>query len=382
MDRRTLLRVVGAGAAGLAGCTSVGGPGNGGTETATETATASESGEGETTANGTGADSVQVKSVVTGLEVPWGAAWREGDLYLTERPGRVVRVPGGKGKASVVTDEFPDLRVSGEGGLLGLAFHPDDPVAYTYGTYRTGGDLENRVVRHAVDDDWRAETLLDGIPAANIHDGGRLLVDDDALYVTTGDSGDSKKAQQRDSLAGKVLRLTLDGDAHPDNPFDSEVFTWGHRNPQGLAVRGEELFSTEHGPSTDDEINLLEAGNNYGWPEARGTGEDRSRNEAFTYALASYTPTIAPGSATFYDGPIERWRGDFFFGTLAGRHLHRVRFDGREVVEQERLYEGEYGRLRTVFTGPDGHLYCTTSNRDGRGRANDGDDRVLRFTPG
>lgn len=193
--------------------------------------------------------------------------------------------------------------------------------------------------------------------------------------------GDAKRAQRRESLAGKVLRLALDGAAHPANPFDSEVFTRGHRNPQGLAFRGGDLFSTEHGPATADEINLLEAGNNYGWPEVKGEREGGDDDE-FTDPLVAYTPTVAPGSATFYDGPIEQWRGDFFFGTLAGRHLHRVRFDGRDAVEQERLYEGEFGRLRTVFAGPNGHLYCTTSNRDGRGNPSRGDDGVLRFASG
>lgn len=374
-NRRRILQTLGAGVVGgLAGCLS---PGQGG-ETDESPATGG-TGSAGSDSDGSGTNrNVRVDSVVTGLKVPWGADWRDGDLYLTERPGRLVRVPGGRGDAELVTEQFPDLRASGEGGLLGLAFHPDEPVAYTYGTYRTGGKTENQVRRHAVDDGWKSTVLLSGIPASNIHNGGRLLVHDDALYVTTGDAADSKLAQRKDSLAGKVLRLTLDGDAHPDNPFGSEVFTWGHRNPQGLAFRGDDLFSTEHGPSTDDEINVLEAGNNYGWPEVKGTGDG---DDEFTDPLTSYTPTIAPGSATFYDGPISAWQGDFFFGTLAGRHLHRVRFEGRKVVEQERLYEKEYGRLRTVFTGPGGHLYCTTSNRDGRGNPSKGDDRVLRFRP-
>lgn len=377
MDRRSLLRGIGAAAVGLAGCA---GPASDGSPTGTAGSDATDTADGTTggDATDTPTGEVRVESVATGLEVAWGADWRDGDLYLTERPGRVVRIPGGAGDPVVVTESFPDLRPTGEGGLLGLAFHPDDPVAFTYGTYAAGSGLENRILRHAVDDGWRAEPVLTGIPAASIHDGGRLLVHDGALYATTGDASDGDLAQNRESLAGKVLRLTLEGGTHPDNPFDSAVFTLGHRNPQGLAVRAGTLFSTEHGPDTDDEVNVLKAGNNYGWPEVKGTGG----GDRFTDPLATYTPPIAPGSAAFYDGPIERWRGDFFFGTLVGQHLHRVRFDGREVVEQERLYEGEYGRLRTAFTGPEGHLYCTTSNRDGRGRPSEGDDRVLRFTPG
>lgn len=382
MDRRSLLRGVGAATLGLAGCATPTAPetdGDDGTSEGSPTVTTDTT---DTTDGGAGTDTgtgdVRVESVVSGLRVPWGADWRDGDLYLTERGGRMVRIPGGAGDPDVVTDEFPNLRASGEGGLLGLAFHPGEPVAFTYGTYSDGGSPENRLLRHAVDDGWRAEAVLDGIPASRIHDGGRLLVHDDALYVTTGDASDGDRAQDRASLAGKVLRLTLDGEAHPDNPFDSEVFTWGHRNPQGLAFRDGTLFSTEHGPASDDEINVLEAGNNYGWPEVKGKGG----GDRFTDPVVAYTPTIAPASATFYDGPLAAWQGDFLFGTLAGQHLHRVRFEGREAVEQERLYEGEYGRLRTVFTGPDGHLYCTTSNRDGRGSPGEGDDRVLRFSPG
>lgn len=359
MRRRTLLQSAGLATLGLAGCMMP------------QTTPTGTSGSPSDTAD------VRVDSPVTGLTVPWGADWRDGDLYLTERGGQIVRVVGGEGNPEVVLDDFPDLRPAGEGGLLGLAFHPEEPVAFTYGTYKAGDTVENRLVRHAIDDDWRGEVVLDGIPAARIHDGGRLLVHGDALYVTTGDAGEKPSAQDPDSLAGKVLRLTLDAEPHPDNPSGGAVFTLGHRNPQGLAFRDDELFSTEHGPDTDDEINVLEAGNNYGWPSVKGKGG----GEGFTDPLATYTPTIAPGSAAFYDGPIEAWQGDFFFGTLAGKHLHRVRFDGREVVEQERLYQGTYGRLRTVFTGPDGHLYCTTSNRDGRGLPKKGDDRVLRFRP-
>lgn len=319
---------------------------------------------------------VAVETVATGLEVPWGAAWRDGTLYLTERGGRVVRIVDGS--VEQVTDFTDSTAARGEGGLLGLEFHPDDPdVAYTYQTYADGG-LANRVRRHDVTDDWRAETLLDGVPGASIHDGGRLLARQGELYATCGDASDPANAQERDALAGKVLRLTLDGDPHPDNPFGTAVFTWGHRNPQGLAFRGETLYSTEHGPDTDDEINRLEAGNNYGWPEAKGTGG----GEEYTPALAAFTPTIAPGGGTFYDGPIDAWRGDLLFGTLVGTHLHRTRIsEDDEVTENERRYQDRFGRLRTTFTGPEGHLYAVTSNRDGRGSPEAEDDRILRFVP-
>ncbi|NEU55578.1 PQQ-dependent sugar dehydrogenase [Halorussus sp. MSC15.2] len=331
----------------------------------------------------------RTETVTMELEVPWGAAFApDGDLYLTERPGRVQRVAHENGRKEQIADLTDVVAARGEGGLLGLAIHPgNSDIAYTYQTYEGQNGLTNRVVRHRISDDFvRESVVFDGIPGASIHDGGRIAfgpggssgASDGALYVATGDAGESGLAQDRESLAGKVLRLTPDGEPHPDNPFGNAVFTYGHRNPQGLAWREGTLFSTEHGPSSDDEINVLRAGNNYGWPEAMGP-TDGGR---FTDPIESYTPAIAPGSATFYHGPVEDWRGDFFFGTLAGTHLHRVRIDDNgNVVGQQRLLDGKYGRLRTVFTGPEDHLYVTTSNRDGRGTPAPQDDRVLRIQP-
>ncbi|WP_276279753.1 PQQ-dependent sugar dehydrogenase [Halorussus caseinilyticus] len=363
MERRAYLRSLTAtvGAVGVAGCLRTAGD------------------EPTTT---TDQPTFRTETVTMELEVPWGAAFAPGgDLYLTERPGRVQRVAHENGRKEQVADLTDDVAARGEGGLLGLELDPDDPdIAYTYQTYESAEGLANRVVRHRVSEGFARESVVfDDIPAASIHDGGRLAFGPEgALYVTTGDASRGSLARDRDSLAGKVLRLTPDGEPHPDNPFGNAVFTYGHRNPQGLAWREGTLFGTEHGPSTDDEINVLRAGENYGWPETMGpTDGDR-----FTDPIAAYTPTIAPGSAAFYRGPIDDWDGDFFFGTLAGTHLHRVRIDDENrVVAQQRLLDGRYGRLRTVFTGPDDHLYVTTSNRDGRGTPAPQDDRVLRIQP-
>ncbi|MFB6157312.1 MAG: sorbosone dehydrogenase family protein [Haloferacaceae archaeon] len=373
-DRRRFLATAGAAVAlSLAGCGAGNGAKAGGDGGTGDTAGTAAGGQSPTTV--ATVDGVAVEAYAAGLEVPWGAGFHDGTLYLTERPGRIVRVDGG----AVGTVREVDVRARGEGGLLGLAFHPDGRAAYTYQTYAGDGGTRNRVVRHDVADGWRPETAFDGIPGARIHDGGRLLAREGELYATCGDANEASAAQDPTALNGSVLRLTPDGDPHPDNPFDNPVFTYGHRNPQGLAFRGDDLLSTEHGPNTDDEVNLLAAGHNYGWPTVRGPSDD----DRFTDPLAAYTPTIAPGSTAVYpeDGPIADWQGDLFFGTLAGTHLHRVRFDGTEVVEQERLFEGRFGRLRTAFVGPDDHLYVTTSNRDGRGDPRDGDDHVYRFRP-
>ncbi|MWG34251.1 PQQ-dependent sugar dehydrogenase [Halomarina oriensis] len=375
MDRRTFLRVVGTGAlgtvTGVAGCLQSDPP-------------TAEGGTATTTADD--GQRVVAETVASDLEVPWGVAWPgddPADLFLTERPGRVVHLADGE---TTVVAEPEGTGTRGEGGLMGLAFHPDDAsVAFTVQTYEDGG-TKNRVLRHAVDDDWASEPMFEDIPGARYHDGGRLLVHDDTLYVTAGDATDADLAQDPETLNGSVLGLTFDGEPHPENPDVGHpaVFTYGHRNPQGLAVGadGESLYQTEHGPDTDDEVNRLRAGENYGWPVVRGveSGED----DRFVPALSSYTPTIAPGGLARYpdDGGVTAWQGDFFFGTLSGTHLHRVRLDGSDdVTLDERLFDGEFGRLRTTIVGPDGHLYATTSNRDGRGSPGDGDDRLLRFRP-
>ena len=402
MDRRTYLRVAGAlagtaAAGALAGCLGIGGSpdvGNGSSGTDGTVTTTTDDGQ-----------RVVAETVATGLDVPWGVAFRDRsggnsgdaggdgggrtggfDVYLTERPGRVVRLRDGE---RTVLAELPSTGATGEGGLMGLAFHPEDPsVAFTCQTYAADGETRNRVLRHDTER-WGTEPAFEGIPGAPYHDGGRLLAWDGALYVTAGDAGDSDLAQDPQRLNGSVLRLTFDGDPHPDNPDAGHpaVFTYGHRNPQGLAAKGGTLYQTEHGPDTDDEVNRLAAGGNYGWPAARGveSGEDGR----FVPALTSYTPTIAPGGLAVYpdDGAIRGWRGDLLFGTLAGTHLRRVRLDGRagghadDVVRDERLFDGEFGRLRTTVVGPDGHLYATTSNRDGRGSPVESDDRLLRFRP-
>lgn len=353
---------------GLAGCMDRS------TDGSTDQPTA---GNAQTTAGSPdGSQPITVESVVENLEVPWGAAYRDGTLHLTERPGRVVRVADGS--STVVADFTRSTRTGGEGGLLGLVFHPNDStIAFTYQTYDDGNGRQNRIVQHNVANGWTRTPVFSGIPGATIHDGGRLFVHDGSLFATTGDATESQDAQNPQLLNGKVLRLTLDGEPHPDNPFGNAVFTYGHRNPEGLAARNGELYAIEHGPSSDDEINRLNKGANYGWPTVTGPSD----NPKFTDPIHTYEDIIAPGGGVFYDGPIKRWRGDLFIGTLAGTHLRRVRIRNGSVVKDEALYNGEYGRLRTTFVGPDNHLYATTSNRDGRGTPASEDDKVLRFRP-
>jgi glucose/arabinose dehydrogenase len=235
--------------------------------------------------------------------------------------------------------------------------------------------------------------IIEGIPAAQYHAGTRLRFGPDGkLYVTTGDAAQRQLAQQLDSLAGKTLRLDDDGTVPPDNPFVNqqgarpEIWSYGHRNAQGLDFQPGSglMFQTEHGPSGfdgpggGDEVNFVERGKNYGWPLAHHR-ETRAGTEP---PLLEYTPALAPASGMFYNGPaFPQFRGNFFFGNLRGECLVRVVLDGRRVVSQERLLEKQYGRIRDLAEGPDGAIYFSTSNRDGRGNAAKDDDRILRLVP-
>jgi glucose/arabinose dehydrogenase len=263
---------------------------------------------------------------------------------------------------------------------------------YVYQTYDDGG-LKNRILRLRYDGDTleRSAVVLDGIPGAENHNGGRIAFGpDDKLYATTGDALDSSAAQQEDSLSGKILRLEPDGSIPQDNPIDgSPVWSYGHRNPQGIAwgPRGQ-LYATEHSSDSHDEVNRIRPGKNYGWPDVIGKSEDSDYTDP---VLESGDGVWAPSGATFYGGSVfTRWTGDLFFCTLGftqgggRRSLHRVSFKkpgGRAVAAHERLFENQFGRLRAVTDAPDGTLYVGTSNRDGRGDPTDDDDRILRIAP-
>jgi len=281
----------------------------------------------------------------------------------------------------------------GEGGLLGLVVGPDfarTKFVYAYHTYQQDGKLWNRVLR-LVERSGRGQVdrvLLDRIPAAQVHDGGRIKFGPDGkLYITTGDSRQPPLAQDRSSLAGKILRINPDGTIPSDNPFpNSVVFSFGHRNVQGLAWHPDTktMFESEHGPSGEfglcchDELNIIEPGKNYGWPAKAGMGDDPRYVNPI--AESGATTTWAPSGILIpTSGP---WRGSVLMACLRGAHLRRFVLAGpdfRRVQGQEVYFQGELGRLRDVVQGPDGTIYLLTSNRDGRGRPTAEDDRVLRI---
>jgi aldose sugar dehydrogenase len=355
-------------------------------------------GEGETVSTADGAASFRVETVVGGLEVPWSIVFTpDGRMLFTERPGRVRVFENGRLRAEPLA-VIPDVEPTGESGLMGMTLHPQFAVnhlLYLAYAYNSPGGERVRVVRFrqtgsALTD---RKLIIEEIPAAQFHAGTRLRFGPDGkLYVTTGDATTREIAQHLDSLGGKILRLNDDGTVPPDNPFVGqagarpEIWSYGHRNSQGIDWQPGTnlLFETEHGPSGfdgpggGDEVNIVERAHNYGWPVIH----HRATHEGMESPLLEYTPACAPASGTFYRGSaLAQFHGNFFFGCLAGRGLQRVVLDGRRVVSQERLLHEQYGRIRDVAEGPDGALYFSTSNRDGRGSPAKDDDRIMRLVP-
>lgn len=317
-----------------------------------------------------------VSVLATDLKIPWDIAFLpDGDLLVTERPGTVVRIG-----ADTKTYPVEGVRHAGEGGLLGIALHPDfasNHFAYLYMTTTEAG-IQNKVERYTYENDRLTfdRDIIEGIPAANNHDGGRIAFGPDGyLYVTTGDAQTEANAQDTRSLAGKILRLKDDGSIPMDNPFGNAVYSYGHRNPQGLAWDSlGQLWATEHGRSVPlsgyDEVNKITKGANYGWPTIQGDETREGMTTPFLHSGAS--STWAPASAAIIGNR-------FFFGGLRGEALYETNLLGTPVLKTH--LKGIYGRIRTVDVGPDGFLYLTTSNTDGRGSAKAGDDRIIRVNP-
>lgn len=354
-------------------------------------------GAGETETSAQSGVQFKVEKVVGGLEVPWSIVWApDGRMIFTERPGRVrVFEKGALNPKPLFV--VADVEQSGESGLMSVALHPQfssNHFLYLSYAYLSGGNVRVRVVRYREAPEGLVDrkVIIEDLPAAQYHAGCRIRFGPDGkLYVTTGDATDRQLAQKLDSLAGKTLRLNDDGTVPQDNPFVGqqnarpEIWSYGHRNAQGMDWQpGSNLmFQTEHGPSGfdgpggGDEVNIVEKGKNYGWPIIHHT----QTKEGLESPLLEYTPACAPASGMFYRGSaFPKFKGNFFFGCLRGERLIRVELDGRKVVRQEDLVKA-YGRIRDVAEGPDGYLYFSTSNRDGRGKATEDDDRIMRLVP-
>ena len=330
---------------------------------------------------------VKVDVVAENLKIPWGIDFSpDGRIFFTERSGTINVIEDGQ------VNQIMSLGVGGgEGGMLGIVLDPEfekNHYIYVYYTYNELLGIKNRLVQYVESENTLAneKILLEGIPGAPYHDGGRIKFGPDGmLYVTTGDAVEPEIAQNLDSVAGKILRINSDGTIPEDNPFDSAVYSIGHRNPQGIAWdKHGNLVATEHGPSgwrgvAHDEINLIVNGANYGWPDVIG---DETLEGAKNPILHSGDDTWAPSGSTFYYGEnMPMFDGKYFVAALRGQHIHIVEFDENyNVLFHGELFEGEFGRIRDVVNGPDG-LYFMTSNQDGRGNPNLYDDKILKITP-
>lgn len=328
--------------------------------------------------------------IAEGLNTPWAIAFLpEGDMLVTERKG-TVRYVNNSGKLQIEPiATISNSQEIGEGGLMGIALHPDYAKAtsgrpdfnyvYFYYTYSSQGeDTMNRVVRMKFENNklGSEEIIVDKIPGNRNHNGGRIKFGPDKnLYITTGDAQKPSLAQDKNSLAGKILRVTDNGQPTTDNPFGNRTYSYGHRNPQGIDWDSSgRLWSTEHGRSGIqsgwDELNLLEAGKNYGWEIIQG---DQIRNGMVSPVVHSGSSTWAPAGAAFIGNSL-------FFGGLRGVTLYEAEINGNSVNIKEH-FKGEFGRIREVIKGPDNMLYITTSNLDGRGIPKSGDDKIIRINP-
>ncbi len=323
--------------------------------------------------------------IAQNLEIPWAIAFLpDKRMLVTERPGRVriVNMNGAIRPVPAATISV-NVQADGEGGLLGIALHPNfdqNHYVYLYYTYKSGnGQTLNRVVRMKFQNDrlTNEEIIVDKIPGAIYHNGGRIKFGPGGLlYITTGDAGNSSQAQDTNSLAGKILRVTDEGKKAPGNPFDNLIYSYGHRNPQGIAWSANgQLWETEHGrsnPTGYDEVNLIESGKNYGWEIIQG---DQTKAGMETPKRNSGpTTTWAPSGVAFVGNSL-------FFAGLKGQTLYEAIIQNDKLIELKEHLVGEYGRLREVIVGPDGMLYITTSNRDGRGNPSANDDKIIRVNP-
>jgi glucose/arabinose dehydrogenase len=322
---------------------------------------------------------VGVTTVAEGLVAPWEVAFApDGRVFVTERDsGKLLELDGAGG--TTVVQEFP-IDPRSEGGLLGLAVSPgydEDGLLYAY--YTTSSD--NRIVRFVPGSGSEPEVVLEGIPRAAIHNGGRIAFGPDGLlYAGTGDAASPDLAQDPNSLAGKILRIDPGGGVPAGNPDPATpVYALGLRNVQGLAWTGDgTLYAAVLGPDRDDAVYRVEAGQNFGWPRVTGVAGD----EAFTDPVFVAQPAEASwsGAAVLVGGAIPQWEGDLFVAALRGQRLWRLVLDpAGDIAQVEELLTGEYGRLRRVAQAPDGSLWLLTSNRDGRGAPAPGDDRILRL---
>lgn len=332
-----------------------------------------------------GAASISTRVVTQNLSHPWEIIWGpDAMIWMTERGGRITKVNPTNGNSTILIS-IGDVKAQGEGGLLGMALHPDFsaiPHVFVAYNYDKAGSYRQKIVRYTYNGSilTNPQIIFDNIEAANIHNGCRLFIIDQKLYITTGDAADQSLPQQTSSLNGKTLRINLDGSIPADNPISgSPVWSSGHRNAQGMVYANGKLYTSEHGPDTDDEINIIEKGRNFGWPQVKGpcnTGNEShfcSTNNV-KEPIQSWSPTIAVAGLDYYNhNLISAWKNSLLLCTLKGSRLVQLQLNDTHtaIVSSSEYLNGAFGRLRDLCISPDGKVYICTANGN--------DDKIIEL---
>lgn len=342
-----------------------------------------------------GGTTLDIDTIVSGLNVPWEVLYGpDGKLWMTEREGIISRVDIATGNKEVLLDIQSTVYASGEAGMLGMVLHPNFPqqpylfVTYTFGS---SGSIKERMVRYTADTDTLMNPVvyLDSMPGFNTHIGCRIVVGpDNKLYMTTGDTQDQPSAQDVNAITGKLLRLELDGSVPADNPIaGSYIYSWGHRNAQGLAFGPTGiLYSSEHGPNTDDELNIIEMARNYGWPTVHGycnTTAEQSfcADSNVIEPLIAWTPTIATSDLIYYNHPaIPEWQGKLLMTVLKDKKIIQLDLNpnGDSITNETHYLTNQFGRLRDIVAGPDGTIYIATNGANW-GNTDPGTHSIIRL---
>jgi glucose/arabinose dehydrogenase len=316
------------------------------------------------------------------LEIPWALSFLpDGNILFTERTGKIKLLNMSNNQVTVITT-IPNVVANGESGLLGLAIDPQYTSNHFVFIYYTTTGPKNKVERYTFQNNQLTGqvTIIDNIPANTYHNGGRLRFGPDGfLYVTTGDSGNDSTAQDTNAIAGKILRITRDGQPAPGNPFNNLVYSYGHRNPQGLAWDGNTLYETEHGPSQPsccDEINRIEPGKNYGWPTVQGDNNQPGLVKNLLNSGQSGDTTWAPSGTAFLNGYL-------WYAGLRGEALYQAKIEGDKATITNQFFKHKFGRIRDVVVGPDNQLYITSSNMSAQGGTKQAeDDKIYKVQAG
>ncbi len=344
---------------------------------------------------------LKTRTVTTGLDTPWEILWTpNNNIWASERLGRISSINPATGERKELL-KISDAAEVGEGGLLGMVLDPDFSqnkfvyVAYNY--LATGNDYREKIVRYTYDAAseklTKASILLDNIDGSNNHNGCRMIISPDKkLLLTTGDAQVTSTSQNVKNINGKVLRINLDGSIPSDNPIaNSPVWSWGHRNAQGLVFspNGKILYSSEHGANSDDEVNIIRKGRNYGWPKVEGKCDNAleqgfCKDSNVVEPIHAWTPTLGVAGMDFYSSNlIPEWKNSLLVTSLKGSRVTQLQLssDGESVVKATDFYVNTYGRLRDICISPEGKVYIAVSNKDGRGIPKADDDKIVEIVP-